>query len=125
MPRTEKYFIGPNLLGDIRRVVERVSAEPYGSEVTRIPTRLQDMRRGGGGGGGELRLAKPIGTTVWPKDSVRNVVVYDQGEPLLEAFDDPPEVIVGVINKMIDVPSEAWVIVGRLGSRWYLISAEC
>ena len=49
MARTEKYFIGPKLLSDIRRVVGRVDAEPIASEITHIPTRLQDMSRGGGG----------------------------------------------------------------------------
>jgi hypothetical protein len=43
MARTEKYFIGPNLLGDIRRVVGRVDNTPIGSQATRIPTRLQEM----------------------------------------------------------------------------------
>lgn len=52
MPRTEKYFIGPQLLGDIRQTVSRVSAMPQGSRIGKIPTRLQDMPRGGGGGGG-------------------------------------------------------------------------
>jgi hypothetical protein len=45
MARTQKYFIGPQLLGDIRRVVGRVEAQPYGSDVTRVETRLQDMQR--------------------------------------------------------------------------------
>lgn len=49
MASIQKYFLGPQLLGDIRRVVGRVDAEPIGSEITRIPTRLQDMRDGGGG----------------------------------------------------------------------------
>jgi hypothetical protein len=49
MARTEKYFIGPDLLGDVRRVVGRVDGEPISSTITRIPTRLQDVPRGGGG----------------------------------------------------------------------------
>jgi len=44
MPRNEKYFIGPQLLGDIRQTVSRVSAMPQGSRIGKIPTRLQDMR---------------------------------------------------------------------------------
>jgi hypothetical protein len=52
MARTEKYFIGPALLSDIRRVVGRVDNEPIPSTITRIPTRLQDVPRGGGGGPG-------------------------------------------------------------------------
>jgi hypothetical protein len=48
MARAEKYFIGPQLLGDIRRVVGKVDAEPIGSSVTRIPTHLQEMQRPAG-----------------------------------------------------------------------------
>ena len=48
MPRSEKYFIGPQLLGDIRQTVSRVAAMPQGSRIGKIPTRLQDtMRRSG------------------------------------------------------------------------------
>jgi hypothetical protein len=124
MPRTEKYFIGPQLLGDIRRVVERVSAEPYGSEVARIPTRLQDMRRGGGGGG-ELLLGKPSGVTAWQKDSLRDVIIYDAGEPLLETVSSPARVIEDVVNKLITVGTNDWVIIGQVGNRWYLVAVEC
>jgi hypothetical protein len=49
MARTEKYFIGPKLLSDIRRVVGRVDDEPISSTISRIPTRLQDVPRGSGG----------------------------------------------------------------------------
>ena len=45
MPRTEKYFIGPQLLGDIRRVVGRVEAEPYRVNGVTQDVRLQDMPR--------------------------------------------------------------------------------
>jgi hypothetical protein len=48
MPRSEKYFIGPQLLGDIRRVVGRVEGEPYRVNGVEGPVRLQDMPRRGG-----------------------------------------------------------------------------
>jgi hypothetical protein len=48
MPRSEKYFIGPQLLGDIRRVVGRVESEPYRVTGAEGPVRLQDMPRRGG-----------------------------------------------------------------------------
>jgi hypothetical protein len=47
MPRTEKYFIGPQLLGDIRRVVGRVDGEPYRVNGVAQEVRLQDMPRSG------------------------------------------------------------------------------
>jgi hypothetical protein len=59
MARTQKFFIGPQLLGEIRRVVGRVEAEPIGSEISRIPTRLQDIQRPGGAG---FRLATFTGS---------------------------------------------------------------
>jgi hypothetical protein len=45
MPRAEKYFIGPSLLGDIRRVVERVDAAPYRVNGAAQDVRLQEMHR--------------------------------------------------------------------------------
>lgn len=49
MPRTEKYFIGPQLLGDIRRVVGRVDGEPYRvNGVMRREVHQEMMRPGGG-----------------------------------------------------------------------------
>jgi hypothetical protein len=48
MPRSEKYFIGPQLLGDIRRVVGRVESEPYRVNGVTQDVRLQDMPRAGG-----------------------------------------------------------------------------
>jgi hypothetical protein len=45
MPRSEKYFIGPQLLGDIRRVVGRVESEPYRVNGVTQDVRLQDMPR--------------------------------------------------------------------------------
>jgi len=72
MPRTEKYFIGPQLLGDIRRVVGRVDAEPIGSETTRLATRLQDIPGRGGAGGG-IRIGTFTGG--WSKDEYKTVTV--------------------------------------------------
>jgi hypothetical protein len=123
MPRTEKYFIGPQLLGDIRRVIGRVEAEPIASEISRIPTRLQDMRRGGGGGGTSLRLGRV--TAAWSKSSLADVVEYNSGPALSEEFSAPPSIIEGCVNKMANVEAGAWVIVGQANGRWYLVSAEC
>jgi len=62
MARTEKYFIGPDLLGDIRRVIGRVDDEPISSTTTRIPTRLQNVPRAGGSN----RLRYVEWTAEWP-----------------------------------------------------------
>lgn len=121
MPRSEKYFIGPQLLGDIRRVVGRVEAEPYRVTGAESPVRLQDMPRPGGGGG--LRLGKV--TAAWNKHSLRNVIVYSQGDALAEQASSPPETLEACVNKFVNVQANKWVIVGRVNGRWYLVSAEC
>lgn len=47
MARQEKYFIGPQLLGDIRRVVGRADGEPYRVNGAAQDVRLQEMARRG------------------------------------------------------------------------------
>jgi hypothetical protein len=39
------FLIGPDLLGKIRRVTDTVDGMPASTGVTRIPTRLQDIRQ--------------------------------------------------------------------------------
>lgn len=49
MARTEKYFIGPKLLGDIREVVTRVTGTPSRTSGASLPYRLQELPRGSSG----------------------------------------------------------------------------
>jgi len=72
MPRTEKYFIGPQLLGDIRRVVGRVDGEPYRVNGASQEVRLQDMAGRGGAGGG-IRIGTFTGA--WAKGEYKEVTV--------------------------------------------------
>lgn len=122
MPRTEKYFIGPQLLGDIRQTVSRVSAMPQGSRIGKIPTRLQDMRPPGGGGGA-LKLGKT--TAAWAKGTFLSVVEYNEGGALTETVSSPPSIIENCVNKFADVEANRWVMIGRANNRWYLVAAEC
>jgi hypothetical protein len=121
MARTQKFFIGPQLLGDIRRVVGRVEAEPIGSETSRVSTRLQDMQRPGSGG---LLLGVAAGGA-WLKDTLADVSVYDDGDALTEEASSPARVIEDCVNKMVSVPAGSFVIIGKISGRWYLVSAEC
>jgi hypothetical protein len=121
MARTQKYFIGPQLLGDIRRVVGRVEAQPYGSEVSRVETRLQDMQRHGSGG----LLLGVVAGGAWLKDTLADVSVYGDGDALTEEPSSPARVIEGCVNKMVSVPAGSFVIIGKISGRWYLVSAEC
>lgn len=41
MPRAEKYFVGPRLLGQIRDTIARVAGSPYRTGTDEQPTRLQ------------------------------------------------------------------------------------
>lgn len=43
MPRTEKYFVGPRLLGQIRETIARVAGSPYQADGDEQPTRLQTI----------------------------------------------------------------------------------
>jgi hypothetical protein len=122
MARTQKYFIGPQLLGDIRRVVGRVEAQPYGSAAAGVETRLQEMQRPGSGGG--LLLGVPL-DGAWLKDTLADVSVYDDGDALTEEPSSPARVIQGCVNKMVSVPAGSFVIIGKISGRWYLVSAEC
>jgi hypothetical protein len=121
MPRSEKYFIGPQLLGDIRRVVGRVEAEPYRVNGVTQDVRLQDMPRPGGGGG--LTLGKV--TAAWNKNSLQSVIIYSGGTALAETVASPSVTIESAVNKFVDVAANKWVMIGRANGRWYLVSAEC
>lgn len=121
MARTEKYFVGPQLLGEIRDTISRVAGLPRSTNGPQSPVRLQD--RGRGGGGSSLRFGRV--TAAWNKNSLRDVVVYSEGAALAEAAADPAVVLTGVVNRFADVAANKWVMVGKANGRWYLVSAEC
>lgn len=121
MAKTEKYFVGPTLLGEIRETITRVAGMPDRTSGVSLPVRLQELPRRGGGGG--LKLGKV--TAAWNKNSLRDVVVYSEGNALSEATASPADVLTGVVNKFADVAANKWVMVGKTNGRWYLISAEC
>lgn len=120
MARTEKYFVGPRLLGDIRDTISRVAGMPVRSSGPQSEVRLQGLNRGGGS---SLRFGRV--TAAWNKNSLRDVVVYSEGGALAEAVADPAVVLTGVVNRFADVAANKWVMVGRANGRWYLVSAEC
>lgn len=123
MAKTEKYLIGPTLLGEIRQVITRVSGTPYRTAGPSLPFRLDGGLQKPSGGEASLKLAKT--GAAWPKNTIAAVVVYDSGTPLQEAPSNPANVISGCINKLIDVPAARWVIIGQIAGQWYLINAEC
>lgn len=124
MARQEKYFLGPNLLGDIRRTVTRVDSLSEGGSGAGQEPRLQGLhRRGGSGGGSSLRLGRV--TAAWNKATLSDVVVYDKGTALDEEFAAPPLIVPDCVNKFANVEAGAWVLIGSAHGRWYLVTAEC
>jgi len=121
MANTEKYYVGPKLLGEIREVISRVNRMPDRTSGVAMPVRLQQLQRPGGGGA--MRLGKV--TATWNKDSLRDVVVYGGGEALAEEAASPPVVVTECVNKFVTVHADRWVIIGKMHGRWYLIAAEC
>lgn len=64
MARTEKFYVGPKLLGEIRDTITRVAGMPNATRRVEQPVRLQDMPRPGEGGGATLRFVS--WTAQWP-----------------------------------------------------------
>jgi hypothetical protein len=74
MPRTEKYFVGPGLLSDIRQTITRVAGMPDNSQGAKIPSVHQELPRRGG-----TRLKRGTFTAAnWAVGAA--VVVTIQGE---------------------------------------------
>lgn len=123
MAKTEKYLIGPTLLGEIRQVITRVNGQPDRTSGVSVPVRLQDLPRRGGGGGSSLKLGRV--TAAWNKSTLASVVEYGSGTALNEEFGVPPVIIEDCVNKFANVEAGAWVLIGSANGRWYLVSAEC
>ena len=88
MAKTEKYFVGPTLLGEIRDTITRVAGMPDRTSGAALPVARQDLQRPSGSG---LRLGKTVDN--WPKNSLGDVVVYGSGTALQEAAAAPPVVL--------------------------------
>lgn len=114
MPRAEKYFIGPELLGDIRRVVERIGAEPY--RVTNIQQgpRLQDIPRRAARGG--FRICTFTGA--WAIGTEKTVT--------FRGVTTTPNTV-AVTNLFASVTGECGArdcAIARDGA-WYLVAVQC
>lgn len=114
MAGTEKYFIGPKLLGEIRRVVRRVEAEPVASEVARIPTRLQDMPRNVAAAAGIQRVTF---TGAWNKNTIR--IVAGSGAIGTVSVSN----VFATIDAGCGEPRKG--AIALIDGVWHLIAAEC
>jgi hypothetical protein len=102
MPRVEKYFIGPQLLGDIRRVVGRVDGEPYRVNGVTQDVRLQDLPRRGGNA-----VRYVAWTATWPATATATFT-FKGGDQTATA-----------VNAFAGVgPGDGWVV--RHEGTWHL-----
>lgn len=111
MAKTEKYFVGPQLLGEIRQTITRVAGMPDRTSGVSLPVRLQELPRRGGGGG--LRIIAFTGG--WSKMTSKTVAI------------DPTTVTMTATNIFASISSQNCSrkgAVADIGGTWYLISAE-
>jgi hypothetical protein len=113
MPRTEKYFIGPGLLSDIRQTITRVAGMPDKTQGATFRVGNLDMppRRGGGGGGLEAALVTFTGT--WSRGSTRGLAV--QGDTTAAVRND-------YIN--LNPSSECDAVAVRVSNVWQLVQVD-
>lgn len=121
MNAQDRYFIGPGLRDKLRQVIGRFDGTPIGGGVTRIPTRLQDMRSGGGGGG-EVQAGFFHGA--WPKNGYKTVTLASDTDRTVTVY-----------NPIVSIPDRGQrrVIFMRLSidtaqtsfSQFNFITCEC
>lgn len=80
-------------------------------------------RRGGVTGGETAKRTHALGKTSaqWTKGSSQQISVYagQQGSEVQTSD------VILAWNSFADIESGKWVMLGRAGNRWYVISAEC
>lgn len=118
MPRTEKYFVGPTLLGEIRQTITRVAGMPDRTSGASQPVRLQELPRRGGGGG--IKICTFTGA--WAINTYKDV------RPI------PPNTAVTTQsqvyqtkNLFADISScgERYCAISSYGGTWFLIASQC
>lgn len=114
MPRTEKYFLGPQLLADVRETISRVEAMPDRSKGPGLPAVVGSETPQGSGA--LMRYAQTV--SAWNKGTRQIVQVLD-------AQSNPTGGTVNAQNPFADVGSAKKVMVARVSNDWFLIAAEC
>jgi len=72
--KTERYFVGPKLLGDMRDTISRVQGTAYRVNGGHLPGRPESISEGGGGGA-RFRMATFTGS--WATNSGKTVTLYN------------------------------------------------
>ena len=109
----ERYFIGPNLLGDIRRVVDRVDGKPEGRPATRV-TRSPVVE---GESAQVFRVGSATGS--WNKAATKTVTWTPVGT-------GTAQVVATILFANITGDTATYSgAVARVGATWYLVAAGC
>ena len=117
MPRTEKYFVGPKLLGDIRDTITRVAGFADETSGAHIKSVHQDLQRPGGS---RIRMCTFTGS--WTKNAAKTVT--------LRGVTTTPNTLV-VVNIFANITGSTVTstkfncAAAKDGTAWYLIAAEC
>lgn len=114
MPRTEKYFIGPQLLADVRETIDRVAAMPDRVGAPGLPAVIGSEMPAAAGV--SLRYAQTV--AAWSKGTRQSVQVLDSSGT---ATGDTAN----AQNPFADIEDAKKVIVARVAGDWFLIAAEC
>lgn len=112
MAKTEKYFLGPRLLEDIRRVVGRVESQPHRPGAYRVPTVHESLPSPGGGSG--IKICTFSGS--WPIGAYKVVTEIGSSQKTHTA-----------VNLFSDITNCGVrpCAVTRYGTVTYVIAAAC
>ena len=111
MAKTEKYFVGPQLLGEIRQTITRVAGMPDRTSGVSLPVVHQELPRQSAS---PFRMATFTGS--WSINTVKTVTL--QGSTTtLQAYNVFATIGVGC--------GFSPVAIARDGTAWYAIAARC
>lgn len=114
----DRYFIGPRLLGDIRRTIRLVGDLPESESGATQPVRLQTLFQPTAGGGGRgVRIGTFTGS--WTKNADKTVTFKYQTTT--------PNTVTAT-NLFAEISVDCGIrncAIAKDGTAWFLISAEC
>ena len=114
---TERYFVGPRLLTDIRDTISRVQGMPDRSSGGFLPGMYIPLTPPLGEGGA-MKLGKT--TADWLKGTTQQIQLWPSGSQA------SPPASQEAYNVFAPVSVNKWVMIAQeAGGNWYLIAAEC
>jgi len=111
MAKTEKYFVGPTLLGEIRETITRVAGMPNRTSGASLPVRLQELPRRGGS---SVRLVSFV--PPWSKGQEKTITFIET---------TATATAMNVFGTVIGGCGTAHAAVFSQGGTWFLLAAEC